>query len=306
MKLSPWPRLAQKATGVFALLATILLAPHAQATIVRFDTSMGAIDVRLYPNVTPNSVANFLNYATTDRYDDTFIHRVPQSGGSSADFVVQGGGFEMTASIFDAQGIVTDPPIADEFNFSNTRGTLSFAKNSLGATSQWFFNIGNNSGLDFQGFTVFGRVVGDGMTVVDAINDLDTIAAVFAEDAPGEDFDELPVVDIDKVLAQNNVLKEDVVTINSVDELALPVGDYNFDGVVDAADYTVWRDSLGSTTIADADGNGDGTVDQADYDLWANAMSAPAASSVPEPSTALLLSAGIVSAIRRRSFTERV
>jgi hypothetical protein len=48
------------------------------------------------------------------------------------------------------------------------------------------------------------------------------------------------------------------------------VGDYNSDGVVDAADFTVWRDNQGSATIpgTGADGNGDGLVDQQDYDVW--------------------------------------
>ncbi len=46
-------------------------------------------------------------------------------------------------------------------------------------------------------------------------------------------------------------------------------GDFNEDGVVDAADYTVWRNSLGqSGSGLAADGNGDSHVDNADYDLW--------------------------------------
>jgi hypothetical protein len=49
--------------------------------------------------------------------------------------------------------------------------------------------------------------------------------------------------------------------------VALP-GDYNHDGRVDSADYTVWRDTKGSTTDLRADGNADGVVDEADYDLW--------------------------------------
>ena len=50
---------------------------------------------------------------------------------------------------------------------------------------------------------------------------------------------------------------------------AAPVtGDYNGDGYVDAADYTVWRDALHSTTELAADGNNDGVVDIADYNLW--------------------------------------
>jgi hypothetical protein len=45
-------------------------------------------------------------------------------------------------------------------------------------------------------------------------------------------------------------------------------GDYNNDGAVGAADYTVWRDTLGSTTDLRADGNGDLMVNQLDYDIW--------------------------------------
>ncbi len=49
------------------------------------------------------------------------------------------------------------------------------------------------------------------------------------------------------------------------------VGDYNWDGQVDAADYTVWRDlqsTGGSLQNARADGNGDGVVDSGDYVVW--------------------------------------
>jgi hypothetical protein len=51
-------------------------------------------------------------------------------------------------------------------------------------------------------------------------------------------------------------------------------GDYSFNNVVDAADYIVWRDLLGSTVDLRADGSGptsgmpDGVVDHYDYDLW--------------------------------------
>lgn len=49
---------------------------------------------------------------------------------------------------------------------------------------------------------------------------------------------------------------------------AIP-GDYNADGTVDAADYSVWRDTLGQTgTSLGADGDRDGAVTQDDYDVW--------------------------------------
>jgi autotransporter-associated beta strand protein len=71
-------------------------------------------------------------------------------------------------------------------------------------------------------------------------------------------------------------------------------GDYNHNGVVDGADYTLWRDSLGSTTSLAADGNNDGSIDAGDYDIWkANfghtSSGSGSSAAVPEPAAALLL-----------------
>ena len=73
-------------------------------------------------------------------------------------------------------------------------------------------------------------------------------------------------------------------------------GDYNGDGTVDAADYTVWRDSQGQSGIGlPADGSGNGSVGPEDYDRWkanfgggagAGAGSA-APHNVPEPAASV-------------------
>jgi glucose/arabinose dehydrogenase len=58
-----------------------------------------------------------------------------------------------------------------------------------------------------------------------------------------------------------------VFKINTSQLLA---GDYNANGTVDAADYILWRKTLGSTTVLAADGSHNNKVDQADYTIWQN------------------------------------
>jgi T5SS/PEP-CTERM-associated repeat protein len=74
------------------------------------------------------------------------------------------------------------------------------------------------------------------------------------------------------------------------------LGDFNLDGHVDSADYTRWRDLLGTNSLA-ADASGNGTVDMADYAIWKANFGAMAASgggslaapvSVPEPAAVWL------------------
>ncbi len=80
-------------------------------------------------------------------------------------------------------------------------------------------------------------------------------------------------------------------------------GDYNSDGFVNAADYTLWRDTANSTTDLRADGDGSGQVGAEDYAIWASGYGGPAASGsfgVPEPATCLLMAAGLMSSIGRR------
>lgn len=88
-------------------------------------------------------------------------------------------------------------------------------------------------------------------------------------------------------------------------------GDYNGDEVVNAADYTVWRDSDGQVGAGlPADGTGDdlagipdGDVDSFDYQFWAanyGASNASFASAVPEPTALALVSFGFLIAGARR------
>ena len=94
-------------------------------------------------------------------------------------------------------------------------------------------------------------------------------------------------------------------------------GDYNHDGIVNTADYVVWRATKGSNVNLAADGNGNGIVDNADYTFWRSHYGQTAGSgagdslfqsSVPEPTSVLLMLTGTGLALTalRRSMRVRV
>ena len=151
----------------------MLLPITAQAKTVTIQTPLGDIEIELLETEAPNTVANFLQYIESNRYDKTFIHRSARKADNSG-FVIQGGGFTYDMAL-PLGTVPARPAVVNEPVYSNVRGSIAMAKvggNPNSATSQWFFNLANNAGnLDFQneGFTVFGEVVGNGMDVVDAI-----------------------------------------------------------------------------------------------------------------------------------------
>ncbi len=89
----------------------------------------------------------------------------------------------------------------------------------------------------------------------------------------------------------------------------LPHGDYNENGTVDDADYTVWQSAVGDTSRIGygADGNADGKIDAADYVVWrahygetAGPGSGGVSEGAPEPSTLILAVVGLVAALWSR------
>jgi len=84
-------------------------------------------------------------------------------------------------------------------------------------------------------------------------------------------------------------------------------GDYNLDGTVDTADYTVWRNSFGETGSAlAADGNGNGKIDDGDYAVWKlyfgeTASVGAGGAQVPEPSALILQFLGFAAFAGRRA-----
>jgi len=188
--------------GYFWIIISLLACPLLQgATLVRFTTNLGTLDVELFDESMPVTVANFLKYVDSGRYNWSFIHRSTTYDPNTIQVVQGGGFFFQTANSISA--IVADPPIILEPSGSNLRGTLAMARTNdpNSATSQWFFNSADNTQLD-SNYAVFGRVTSaQGLAVLDAF------ARVQVYDASpqlGAVFSELPL--IQPALAANNFI----------------------------------------------------------------------------------------------------
>jgi peptidyl-prolyl cis-trans isomerase A (cyclophilin A) len=138
--------------------------------VALISTSKGDIQIELFEDKAPITVANFLKYADDGFFDGLIFHRVIDG------FMVQCGGFDK-----DMRQKQTRDPIKNEADngVKNERGTLAMARTNVvdSATAQFFINLKDNDflnhgGRDF-GYAVFGKVVG-GMDVVDAIAKVET------------------------------------------------------------------------------------------------------------------------------------
>ena len=129
----------------------------------------GKIELELYPEAAPKTVANFLKLVGEGFYDGLIFHRVipgfmiqggdPQGNG-------MGGAKENVIGEFKANGF--DNPI------KHVRGVISMARayNPNSASSQFFIMHANAPHLDGQ-YAAFGKVV-SGMEVVDEIASIPT------------------------------------------------------------------------------------------------------------------------------------
>ena len=151
--------------------------------VVEIKTSMGNMQIELYPEKAPVTVKNFLNYVAKKRYNKTIFHRVING------FMIQGGGFDEN---LDKKPVMD--PIENEADngLSNKRGTIAMARTYIvdSATNQFFINLKDNSFLDHKdtrnfGYCVFGKVI-KGMDVLDKIAKVETARKKGYKDVPKE------------------------------------------------------------------------------------------------------------------------
>lgn len=144
-----------------------------KATSCLIKTSMGNIQLELYPDKAPLTVANFLKYVDEKLYDGTNFFRVCNPENEKERVikieVIQGG---------DVPGAKQFEPIdietTQKSGINHQDGTLSMARDTPNsATCSFFICIGDQPELDFagkrnpdgQGFAAFGKVI-KGMKVV--------------------------------------------------------------------------------------------------------------------------------------------
>ena len=188
---------------VLLLACALLAAPQdirAQGPdpVVKLETSMGDILVRLDARKAPMTTANFLEYVKAGQYDGTIFHRVIPG------FMIQGGDPEGTGMGGPGYGIkgetaslrekTTRAPIKNEADngLRNRKYTIAMARTSdpHSATAQFFINVKDNSFLDHRskdpqgwGYAVFGKVI-RGQDVVDQIAAVKTGSRGYYEDVP--------------------------------------------------------------------------------------------------------------------------
>lgn len=213
---------------------------------------------------------------------DVALDFVPESAGTidAASSSLDGGILE-EGEFFTSHLIHFAPDqtgsVAGSVEFSSEIIGLLLDDSSLTATDSLLGSLGKYSSID-RTATNFGEAV------LTLSSDLKTL--LFAFDAEAGDLYQLRVL-----------------------TTATRTGDFNGDGVVDAADYTVWRESLSDPADLRGDGNRDGLVDEADYRLWrslyGNTLAAQSEAEqvrVPEPTTGLLvvIAAMLTCGIHRR------
>ena len=148
--------------------------------MVEIETDKGLIQLELFDQVAPLHTENFRKLAREGFYDGLRVHRVEPG------FVVQAGCPHTRENARDPRAGTGGPGWNVPAEFSSEphlRGTLGMARSSHpdSAGSQWYICLGDAPFLDGK-YTVFGKVLGDGMTVVDQLAVGDVIQKVGVTD----------------------------------------------------------------------------------------------------------------------------
>lgn len=125
----------------------------------------GVIKAELYPEIAPNTVANFVSLIKKGFYDGKIFHRVIPG------FMIQGGcpeGSGMGGPGYTIKGEFNSNGFKNDLK--HTKGVLSMARTMVrdSAGSQFFLMVENSPHLDGD-YAAFGKVI-EGMEYADKIS----------------------------------------------------------------------------------------------------------------------------------------
>ena len=166
---------------------------HYKNPHVLIETNYGDIEVELFPEKAPKTVAAFLSYIDSGYYNKGLFYRVIKTedmGGNNYGLIQ--GGIWRTNDQLKIPGIPHES--TKQTGLSHTSGTISLARTTPGsASTEFFICVGDQTQFDYgnggdgQGFAAFGSVF-KGMDIVRKIQD---------QPANGESF--IEKISIDKI-----------------------------------------------------------------------------------------------------------
>ena len=154
--------------------------PHYKDPHIIIETNYGDIEVALYPDKAPKTVAAFLSYIDSGYFNKSSFYRVLKTEDMAGNNygLLQGGIWQTNDKRHpDIAGIVHES--TKQTGLSHFSGTISLARTTPGTANTEFFicvgdqpqfDHGNNGVADGQGFAAFGAVF-KGMDIVRKIQD---------------------------------------------------------------------------------------------------------------------------------------
>ena len=240
------------------------------------------------------AVANVTGGTITEGFDAAAGAVVNLSGGSLGNNIKAWGG-----SIVNFAG-------GSASNFSRAfDGSVVNISGGSWENNTFFLEAGSLANFYGQEFHLNGEVI-DGLAFDESyvLTDRDGVLTGLLADGSPFSFS------LTQVSGRGSRPHEGTITLNLIAEMLR--GDFNHDGQVNAADYTVWRNTLGTSVTpgSGADANFDGRIDRGDYHLWKTnfgntADGSSAGENIPEPTSLALATLGTIAFLTRRPRTHR-
>jgi len=201
---------------LMAAAASLACSTALAQTVVCVETNLDTFCMELLQSQAPLATANFLRYVDDGDYTGTLLHQSLRGS-----YLVGG----LWQASLDPVAIAADAPVAYEASVANSRGTVALVTTPgqpNSATSGFRVNLADNSNsfTSVNSGTVFARILGDGLAVVDRLSKL-TVHAL-----NGSHLNQAPMLQLD-----SKVTADDLVQITRVYRYSGTLADFNNYGV---------------------------------------------------------------------------